>query len=315
MNLSETDVHFPASDFSTLTPNGLIALLAQEGDRTSMELIEACIAHGEAMVQALATGIDDDTTWNAESTNAWWLPFHAALILGRMESESSGLLLVHLMRKLDESGESDLQDWLAGDWPALFRNKPSSVINAIRALTMDTSRNWYTRCQGVEVILDNGMRHGPEALETEIDWAAGLADNTADEWQFRIVAACDLLDFPRPRHRPMLESMAMEETRRAKQAGSFAGMFALADVDSAFSKAGDRPGWERRKDPWSFYNPEAIAARQKRWQEEDEESDPSDEEAWPVSLPHVRSTPKIGRNDPCPCGSGKKYKKCCLPVN
>jgi len=24
-----------------------------------------------------------------------------------------------------------------------------------------------------------------------------------------------------------------------------------------------------------------------------------------------RSSPKIGRNDPCPCGSGKKYKKCC----
>ncbi|MDO5640257.1 MAG: SEC-C metal-binding domain-containing protein [Neisseria sp.] len=21
---------------------------------------------------------------------------------------------------------------------------------------------------------------------------------------------------------------------------------------------------------------------------------------------------KIGRNDPCPCGSGKKYKKCCM---
>ena len=25
----------------------------------------------------------------------------------------------------------------------------------------------------------------------------------------------------------------------------------------------------------------------------------------------VRTTPKIGRNDPCPCGSGKKYKNCC----
>ena len=24
-----------------------------------------------------------------------------------------------------------------------------------------------------------------------------------------------------------------------------------------------------------------------------------------------RATPKIGRNDPCPCGSGKKYKHCC----
>ncbi len=24
------------------------------------------------------------------------------------------------------------------------------------------------------------------------------------------------------------------------------------------------------------------------------------------------ATPKTGRNEPCPCGSGKKYKKCCL---
>jgi uncharacterized protein len=23
-----------------------------------------------------------------------------------------------------------------------------------------------------------------------------------------------------------------------------------------------------------------------------------------------RSEPKVGRNDPCPCGSGKKFKKC-----
>lgn len=27
--------------------------------------------------------------------------------------------------------------------------------------------------------------------------------------------------------------------------------------------------------------------------------------------PLVRETPKVGRNDPCPCGSGKKFKKCC----
>jgi len=27
--------------------------------------------------------------------------------------------------------------------------------------------------------------------------------------------------------------------------------------------------------------------------------------------PIVRDKPKVGRNEPCPCGSGKKYKKCC----
>lgn len=30
-----------------------------------------------------------------------------------------------------------------------------------------------------------------------------------------------------------------------------------------------------------------------------------------ASKTSVSSEPKIGRNDPCPCGSGKKYKKCC----
>jgi preprotein translocase subunit SecA len=31
----------------------------------------------------------------------------------------------------------------------------------------------------------------------------------------------------------------------------------------------------------------------------------------PVSKTIKRSQVKVGRNDPCPCGSGKKYKKCC----
>jgi preprotein translocase subunit SecA len=31
--------------------------------------------------------------------------------------------------------------------------------------------------------------------------------------------------------------------------------------------------------------------------------------AEPIT-PYVREQPKVGRNDPCPCGSGKKYKQC-----
>jgi uncharacterized protein YecA (UPF0149 family) len=32
-------------------------------------------------------------------------------------------------------------------------------------------------------------------------------------------------------------------------------------------------------------------------------------------LPSLRTSPKIGRNDPCPCNSGKKYKKCCIATH
>ena len=29
--------------------------------------------------------------------------------------------------------------------------------------------------------------------------------------------------------------------------------------------------------------------------------------------PIMRNEKRVGRNDPCPCGSGKKYKRCCFP--
>ena len=45
-------------------------------------------------------------------------------------------------------------------------------------------------------------------------------------------------------------------------------------------------------------------------EENDSIFDEDDDEETPV-MP-VIAAPKTGRNDPCPCGSGKKYKKCCL---
>lgn len=30
-----------------------------------------------------------------------------------------------------------------------------------------------------------------------------------------------------------------------------------------------------------------------------------------ITIPVTRSAPKVGRNEPCPCGSGKKFKQCC----
>jgi uncharacterized protein YecA (UPF0149 family) len=50
------------------------------------------------------------------------------------------------------------------------------------------------------------------------------------------------------------------------------------------------------------------------WLSQDSDSDPVRDD---TATDDVESTPpsgsshKIGRNDPCPCGSGKKYKKCC----
>ncbi len=50
----------------------------------------------------------------------------------------------------------------------------------------------------------------------------------------------------------------------------------------------------------------------KKWMKDHEkELREENPEAQPKVETVVHEGPRIGRNDPCPCGSGKKYKKCC----
>ena len=37
----------------------------------------------------------------------------------------------------------------------------------------------------------------------------------------------------------------------------------------------------------------------------------SDTSCCAPKTPIMRDTPKVGRNDPCICGNGRKFKKCC----
>ncbi len=55
---------------------------------------------------------------------------------------------------------------------------------------------------------------------------------------------------------------------------------------------------------------EELEARQRSKQEQELRMSHGDEEAAKPK-PVRRKNKKIGRNEPCPCGSGKKYKKCC----
>ena len=44
---------------------------------------------------------------------------------------------------------------------------------------------------------------------------------------------------------------------------------------------------------------------------DDWDTDLEDEGPRPSDMTIRNTAPKVGRNEPCPCGSGKKYKKCC----
>lgn len=66
---------------------------------------------------------------------------------------------------------------------------------------------------------------------------------------------------------------------------------------------------------WACFHEEKREFKQFDFDDENDGDD--DEFDWDFSEDaeietYRRESPKIGRNEPCPCGSGKKYKKCCL---
>ena len=68
--------------------------------------------------------------------------------------------------------------------------------------------------------------------------------------------------------------------------------------------------WEKVRH-WYFFTPERarLGARDKAIAA-GEVPAAAERKPWTPPVP-FRAPPKIGRNDPCPCGSGKKFKKCC----
>jgi preprotein translocase subunit SecA len=60
----------------------------------------------------------------------------------------------------------------------------------------------------------------------------------------------------------------------------------------------------------TVHNQASSAAELARQQQQEETGDQSDAKIEPFR----HRGPRVGRNDPCPCGSGKKYKNCCLQL-
>lgn len=291
--------------------DGLIASIIRNEDRVPRDVIEACARCGPTMVYALDQVVGPSADWSScASDGHWWLRLHAAFILGLMDDAVSGRLLVHLMRRLAAGEDEHIEDWLAGYWPALFRNKPEEILPDVEAIAWADFAQPYFRVHVLEVLLAAAQRRGSRELDALLahiaQWIAA-----APEQEERTVTANILLDFPRPAHRALLDDLA------TRQRGMF-GLFDKTDVKRSYAK-GDQPGWLRVDDPWQFYWPGQIDARQKRWAEENERRSRNGsaeavgaEDSFCVHEPYLRETPKVGRNDPCPCGSGKKYKKCCL---
>ncbi len=305
---------YSAAELADLRPAELIDIVIEHADRVPRNVIDECASRGEAMVEYLQLIHDDGYLWQEEGSDGeWWLRLHTAMILGLIPGEHAGLLLVELMRQMSIEDDDNLQDWLAGHWSTLFQNKPPTALLALRELSVDQTLDWYIRANAIDPVIDAAAVQGDAALDDALAWLAAVVADETQHWDVRLSGGSKLLDFPRDQYRPLLENMA------SRQSGLGA-WFSQGEVEQAYKQRTDTPEKKRiREQPWTFYEPKVIVARQQRWKDEDERARlreakglPDDDEPYYFEEPYVRQEPKTGRNDPCPCGSGKKYKKCCL---
>lgn len=112
----------------------------------------------------------------------------------------------------------------------------------------------------------------------------------ADEMRDRLVASAVLLGRTFPELEAWHEQAEEGEKEFKKGLKGLPGEFSLEEIENAFRKMQSMIGRGNAAPP---------------------AKDP-DPEPQPRLQPFLRTEKPTGRNDPCPCGSGKKFKKCCL---
>ena len=76
--------------------------------------------------------------------------------------------------------------------------------------------------------------------------------------------------------------------------------------------APDREQWMRRMQYWPFENTVDTLSMWSSFSDRPDDEEQHSDRSFRSPVPTVNPYRDVGRNDPCPCGSGKKYKKCCL---
>lgn len=295
-----------------MTDDELIKLLYTEGDRLARERADEVVARGAEIVPRLAEIVTKTEAWAAEG-DASWAPIHAVYLLGAIGGEAAVAPLVEALRFACE----DEVDWAYDAMPAIFSRIGVPAAGPLADFVRDDAEEDFARMVACDALGTLARRH-PEARDPAADALRAAAESRKADRDVRWCAAFQLLCLGRPGDRPVVEEMGREQD---KEGGI--GFFSSKDIESAF--AGTPPLPVEGRDWMRFYDPKEIEARQKRWEEDakgenefeegedgvEHDYDYEHEEGEPPPRPIVNTESVPARNDPCPCGSGRKYKKCC----
>lgn len=250
----------------------------------------------------------EENEWDEEKMN---FVVHAIYLLGELEEAKSLDAIFNILSQSDEYFELYLGDFLTSMiWEPIYKIAANN-LEACKQFMFKPGIDTYARTIFPDMIEQLALNH-PERRNEALNWYADVIqfflsskveDNVIDSDVVALLI-CNVIDIK--------GSELLSEIEKLFERGIVSKGIcgAWKEVKDAF----ERPDkYDKRKEilpiaeryekvtaTWAGYNKEKSSSQ----------FDYNDYFNPPV-LP-VKNEPKIGRNEPCPCGSGKKYKKCCM---
>ena len=223
-------------------------------------------------------------------------------------------LLVRIFSRPGEFSFELAGDVVTQDLGRILASVSGGDVNGMIALIENERVNEWVRSvamDGMVALVTTGQRTRDEVMAYFLQLFHKLERTPGTQWDGLVNACADL----GPRE-------AIEELRRAYADGLVdSGSIDWEDIEQALAPGQQAAAQRARyRDPlitdlarnmgWmQCFHHEARGHKGERDIEEDLPDSLSSEYA---TAPARRTTPKVGRNEPCPCGSGRKFKKCCV---
>jgi hypothetical protein len=308
-------------DYAKMTTAELIDLLFKEEDRVTEQHIKELIGRGEAAAAPMREILTNEDYWYEGRNGDHWMPVHAIVILGALRDEKAFPDLVEMVPHAYFSNHEGAMQVLPA---ALAEYGEKAIEPYIRFITEYRGAYWdnpdfSTSRRDFSEAVTRIARTGEVVRSRVTDFICNtFADPEEDDSVFLSLSAAHpvLLDKERG-----LRALRMAFSRGAINE-AITGKF--KELVRSLQAPHSNAYREIEYGLFEFYYPESVDERQReKWEREKEEENLYwvDEEknvpaGYQVTAEGVihnlqKIGQKIGRNDPCPCGSGKKYKKCC----
>ena len=196
--------------------------------------------------------------------------------------------------------EEELGDWLTEDMPSLLSSFGPKGYEKLKQLSLDRKQlDISVRIVCLRAVVSIAKRN-KELLEDCKSFLRSLVKDDEEDKSFRAGVVWLIAEMKDREFLPYIK----EAFRKNVVDKTILSYDDVLEIYSSGSPA------EEEKNPLDYFKEDNLKYLKELQQESEEKTLPSIDEF----MDYVK-IPSVGRNEPCICGSGKKYKKCCLQLH